>query len=298
MRVLIATGLLVLISARSGRAETGVASETPPPSNAKTEAQVQENRRFGRGKLMTGKGTKGYIAFTFDDGPNMQTTPKVLASLESFGVPATFFVVGRHFRGKKPENLRGAQLIESISARGFAIANHTTHHKNLSKLGYVAGVRQVAENAAALKEILGYEPRLFRPPFGATSPAIRRYLHKRGDTMVRWNIDPADFRSTKDSKGLRKRVVRQILAKQGGILLLHDTKSATANALPGILQDLENANCQRLSQGERPIIPVSLDYFYRRSGRKSVPMPLSERKSVHEFRHRLQKHCNRMDHSN
>ncbi|MEN8161130.1 MAG: efflux RND transporter periplasmic adaptor subunit, partial [Myxococcota bacterium] len=39
----------------------------------------------------------GYVAFTFDDGPDPQTTPLILDTLEEHRVPATFFVVGRRF---------------------------------------------------------------------------------------------------------------------------------------------------------------------------------------------------------
>ncbi len=34
-------------------------------------------------------------ALTFDDGPNTVTTPDVLKKLERFGVPASFFIVGK-----------------------------------------------------------------------------------------------------------------------------------------------------------------------------------------------------------
>ncbi|HWM86383.1 MAG TPA: polysaccharide deacetylase family protein, partial [Kofleriaceae bacterium] len=34
------------------------------------------------------------VALTFDDGPNPQTTPLVLSTLRSYGIPATFFING------------------------------------------------------------------------------------------------------------------------------------------------------------------------------------------------------------
>ena len=101
---------------------------------------------------------------------------------------------------------------------------------------------------------------------------------------------------------LRKRVVDQIFAKSGGILLLHDTKTTTADALPGILQDLLDGNCKRLEQDLHPILPVSLQYFFKtRRGPKAPGIASetdSERLRLHESRHRLQKHCNRRELNN
>ncbi len=265
-------------------------------------AQSEEDQRFGRGKMMTGKGTKGYLAFTFDDGPSLQNTPRILTTLETFGVPATFFVVGRQFRGIKETSKQGAALLLEIAARGFPVGNHTTHHRNLSKIRKGAAILQISENATALQSLLGYRPRLFRPPFGATTPAIRKYLRRRGDTLVRWNIDPQDFRMKRRGKRgaevLRKRVIDQIFAKSGGILLLHDTKTTTADALPSILQDLFDGNCKRLEQGLPPILPVSLEYFFDTQRRLNDARMAPERLRVHESRHRLQKHCDRKELNN
>ena len=46
-----------------------------------------------------------YIAITFDDGPNPETTPKLLKMLEARGVKATFFVVGTR-ASENPDLLR------------------------------------------------------------------------------------------------------------------------------------------------------------------------------------------------
>ncbi|HPU63102.1 MAG TPA: polysaccharide deacetylase family protein, partial [Mobilitalea sp.] len=57
---------------------------TPTPEPTPTEAPEMD---------YTGK---KLVALTFDDGPNLDTTPLVLDKLEEHGVVATFFLIGRN----------------------------------------------------------------------------------------------------------------------------------------------------------------------------------------------------------
>ncbi len=234
--------------------------------------QAIENRTWGAGRLVKGKRAAGKVAFTFDDGPDLVTTPLILDALEQFDVPATFFVVGRRFANENGSSRAGAELLREIADRGFTIGNHTSRHHRLDNQSYRRGKESIARNAEDIAEILGAQPRLFRPPFGATTREIRSHLRQRGDTLVMWSIDPRDFKRTPD-KVLRRRVVQQILRGDGGVIVLHDTKPWTARILPGVLKDLEAANCKRLKQGRVPVLPVSLHYFMRDPDGSPRPIP-------------------------
>ncbi len=280
--------LLLLALPTASQAET---KHTPAP----VSAQLTENNQWGHSKIVRGKGLKGYVAFTFDDGPNPQTTPRVMATLSQFEVPATFFVVGRHFAGQNQENQEGVQILKTMAEQGFSIGNHTSSHKNLSKQPTELGKKHIGKNAKDLEKILGYQPRLFRPPFGVTTTQIRSYLARRGDTIVLWNIDPQDFRASSSSRGvarLRSSVLQKIYAKSGGIIVMHDTKEATVSALPGILRDLRAANCKRLKTGQTPILPVSLSVFMRYRDGRNNPRYELDREAIHKSRHQLWQHCN------
>lgn len=224
--------------------------------------QGVHNQTWGAGRLVKGKNAGGKIAFTFDDGPDPETTPLILKALEEFHVPATFFVVGRRFANKNSSSRAGAKLLAEIAQRGFTVGNHTSRHHRLDKQSFERGKASIERNADDIAKVVGYRTRLFRPPFGAITGKIKRLLRQRGDTLVMWSIDPQDFKRTKDEV-IRRRVVSQILRNEGGVIVLHDTKPWTARALPLILQDLENANCERLERGKRPVLPVSLHYFMR-----------------------------------
>ncbi len=234
-------------------------------------AEDLQSNPWANSKMVTGREAPGYVAFTFDDGPNLDSTPLILDALEAYQVPATFFVVGRHFARNTDDARAGALLLQEIEQRGFTIGNHTANHQHLPSLSLEAATHAVSKNAGDLEALLGHKVHLFRPPFGATTSSIRRMVRRRGDTMVRWNIDPKDARRSQP-KNVTDRVLRDILAKNGGVVLLHDTKPWTAQALPGLLAALEQANCDRLAAGNPPILPVSLHYFLRDSaGARPIP---------------------------
>src|SRR5215831_19049501 len=63
-------------------------------------------------------------ALTFDDGPNPAVTPRLLALLDKYQVPATFFLLGKYVR-------EHPSLAAEIAARQHAIGNHTFSHPSL-----------------------------------------------------------------------------------------------------------------------------------------------------------------------
>ena len=55
---------------------------------------------LGKADRVDGDEATGVVAFTFDDGPNPETTPAVIDALEKYDVPATFFIVTRRLDGQ------------------------------------------------------------------------------------------------------------------------------------------------------------------------------------------------------
>ena len=55
---------------------------------------------LGKADRIDGDERKGVVAFTFDDGPNPETTPRVIDALEKYDIPATFFIVTQRIAGK------------------------------------------------------------------------------------------------------------------------------------------------------------------------------------------------------
>ena len=76
--------------------------------------------------LSLSKSEQKIAYLTFDDGPTLKATPKILDILKEEDVVATFFVVGKHVK-ENPE------LVKRAYDEGHFVANHGYNHNN-SKL--------------------------------------------------------------------------------------------------------------------------------------------------------------------
>ena len=63
------------------------------------------------------------VALTFDDGPDPQNTPQILAWLDRHGAKASFFCVGEK-AAAHPE------IVREIAQRGHSVENHSYRHSN------------------------------------------------------------------------------------------------------------------------------------------------------------------------
>ncbi len=170
------------------------------------------------------------VALTFDDGPSGRT-PAILRVLAHHHAHATFFVVGRTTRGMEP-------VLRHIAASGSEIADHTYSHADLLRLRTPGQTRQLRWTRALVERATGTRPRFFRPPYGATGPAVNRLGRSLGMIPVLWSVDSRDWQLPGT-----KAIVRRVLAnvEPGSIVLLHDgggDRRETLRALPAILRAL------------------------------------------------------------
>jgi peptidoglycan/xylan/chitin deacetylase (PgdA/CDA1 family) len=173
-------------------------------------------------------GTKK-IALTFDDGPNPDTTPDILAVLARYHAKGTFFLIGRRVK-KYPE------LVQRIYSEGHQIGNHSFTHPNLTKLGRDAAFAELSDCSAAIKAVTGHAPELCRPPGGNADRTIVNLAGALGMRSVAWSINTADF-ETLDADTVQDRVVK--IAQSGDIVLLHDKVYATIICLDDMLHSLQ-----------------------------------------------------------
>lgn len=155
------------------------------------------------------------LALTFDDGPDPQTTPKLLDALETENATATFFVVGKRVPGNQA-------ILRRMYNDGYEIGNHSWSHPDFSKLSPREMREQVNRTEATVITAGIPPPRLFRPPYGARNQKLRDTIHL---PIILWNIDPHDWALT-DAKSIEKTIETQ--ARAGGIMILHDSHPPTA----------------------------------------------------------------------
>ena len=180
------------------------------------------------------RGARG-VALTFDDGPHPVWTPRVLAVLAEHGAVATFFVVGR----KVEEH---AQVVRAILDAGHAVQLHSYAHDRLFSLRTESRVRADLERGlAAIENVTGARPSLFRPPIGHTNPTIARVAEGLDLCIVGWSVRGRDGIAGATPGDVASRV-RRGLRGRGDSSLLHDApeagdrEPASLRALPDILE--------------------------------------------------------------
>lgn len=165
------------------------------------------------------------IALTFDDGPNPNTTPRVLELLKQYGAKGTFFVVGKAVAGNE-------DLLKQIVAEGHEVANHTWNHPNLTTISADKVRREIQDTQAAIKAVLGKEPTMIRPPYGAVNQSV---VDVMGLPSIYWSVDSEDWLS-RDKNAIFERIKAQ--TQPGSIILMHDIHQPTVDALEMVLQFL------------------------------------------------------------
>jgi peptidoglycan/xylan/chitin deacetylase (PgdA/CDA1 family) len=262
------------------------------PPDTKDLRALTDDPVVGNAHRIDGDEVKGVVAFTFDDGPNPDTTPAVIDALERYDVPATFFIVTQRIAGKHGE--KGRALLRRELDAGFLVGSHSVTHPNLKHAGSDQLAREVDASIRALSTEARRPIGMFRPPYGALSAAGRVRLKKLGLTEVLWSVDTLDWRAHNRDR-LRKKVVSMIKTDGGGVVLMHDVKPITAEIIASVLDDLEAENCARLADKRDPIVPVSLHYFLR-DGRTPRAIPGSVQQRTAAYKAALPERCARRSH--
>lgn len=169
---------------------------------------------------------KKKIALTFDDGPNPQYTPEMLAALKERNVKATFFLLGEEVE-KYPE------IVKQIQADGHLIGNHSYKHEQLSKLPMEQACSQVSRTNELIYGITGVYPSYLRPPFGDWHEKLDGEVNM---VEVLWDVDTLDWSSQNHAKIVEK-VMKNV--EEDDIILMHDGYETSVTAAMEIIDTLQ-----------------------------------------------------------
>lgn len=190
-------------------------------------------------------GGKKEVFLTFDDGPSLTNTPKVLKILKDNDVKGTFFVIGKSLK------IEGASdILKQIYDEGMAIGNHSFSHdykylypsRVLNMSNFVSDFNK---NDELIKDALGknFETRVIRCPGGQISwkktEPLTNYLIKNNMTSMDWNALNGDAEGPKkNADQLYDEAIKSSTGKNLVVLLMHDTygKEETVKALDKIIK--------------------------------------------------------------
>ena len=173
------------------------------------------------------KGNIDSIYFTFDDGPDPDITPKIIELLEAEQLKAIFFVIGNKVE-KYPH------IVKDLFDKGHLIANHTyTHSNKIALFSTEELMNDIKKCTVAIEQVTSKTPTFFRPPYGITTPRYSRALKQLGMQSIGWTLRSFDTLA-KSKELFVEKIKKQITP--GAIILFHDTKRITLDALPEIIR--------------------------------------------------------------
>lgn len=181
----------------------------------------------------------GIIYLTFDDGPGPYTN-YLLDVLKKYNVLATFFVTGSG----------DDELIKREYDEGHTVALHSNSH-NYSYIyssvdNYYADLAMVRDR---VKNITGVSSNLIRFPGGSSNTVSARYdgrsrimsyltqdVLRQGYYYFDWNVNSGDAGGASSSDEVYDRVVNGLKVGGESVVLQHDIKGFSVDAVERIIQ--------------------------------------------------------------
>jgi peptidoglycan/xylan/chitin deacetylase (PgdA/CDA1 family) len=174
------------------------------------------------------------VVLTFDDGPILPMTLKVLEALRAECVNATFFVVGRQARAHP-------KVVQEMARDGHTIANHTENH-HLVTMSEALGIKEFETGfysiAAALAPVNVLPAPFIRFPGLFNSAGIEAYAKRKGLAVMSADLLADDWLPI-SGEHVFQRAMARLAQKGSGVLLLHDVEPPTAQILPKLLNELK-----------------------------------------------------------
>lgn len=171
------------------------------------------------------------IALTIDDGPDPETTPRILDALAEYGAHGTFFLLSDQISGNE-------EIVNRIVSEGHEIANHL----NTDKPTILFTTSEFEQVLLKSHEALSSFDKVnwFRPGSGWFTKSILDVVKKNGYRTALGSIYPFD--SQVPSSWFSTRYILWQIAP-GSIIILHDRGARgdrTIDTLNTILPDLTN----------------------------------------------------------
>ncbi|MCC8015536.1 MAG: polysaccharide deacetylase family protein [Eubacterium sp.] len=197
------------------------------------------------------------IAISFDAAWGAEDTDEILEILKANDVRATFFLCG-YWVDKYPEE------VKKMYEAGHDIGNHSNTHPHGSKLSLEQNKAEITGVHNKVKELLGIDMELYRPPYGEYNDTVLNAAKECGYYSIQWDVDSLDWKE----QGVEAEI-NQVLSHKhlgsGSIILFHNDTKYTPDCLDTIIKGLKEKGYE--------IVPVSElilrgEYYMNHEGRQ------------------------------
>lgn len=127
------------------------------------------------------------VAISFDAAWGADDTEELLTILKNNDVKATFFLCG-YWIDKYPEE------VKRIYEEGHEIGNHSNTHPHGSQISLEQNKNEIMEVHKKVKDLLGYDMNLYRPPFGEYNDTVLQAAKEVGYHTIQWDIETLEIK--------------------------------------------------------------------------------------------------------
>ncbi len=182
------------------------------------------------------------VALSFDAAWGNEDTKKILKILKKHKIHATFFMTGGWVNSYKED-------VKALYKEGHELGNHGENHLNMSSLSKKAMLQEIQMVHDKVKDITGYEMKVFRPPYGDYNTEVIRAVREAGYYPIQWSVDSLDWKDY-GIASIIDTVCNHKELKNGAIILCHNGAKYTAKALDEMLTRLEDQGYKIVPIGE------------------------------------------------
>ena len=168
------------------------------------------------------------LYLTFDAGYENGNIEKILDIMKEQEVTGAFFILS-NLIDKNPE------LVIRMANEGHLICNHTSNHKDITKLTDSEILANLNRLETKYKEVTGRDmEKIFRFPEGRYSIRTLKLLNNNGYKTIFWSMAYDDWDNSRQMNPTIAKSKLLSTTHDGAILLLHPTSATNAD----ILEDL------------------------------------------------------------
>jgi peptidoglycan-N-acetylglucosamine deacetylase len=209
--------------------------------NVATVAYHRVPRRIRGDRIRRVGRQDGRVSLTFDDCNEPDSWERILDTLATHGLRATFFPIGEVLQ-------EYADLARRTVSEGHAVGSHGWDHSPMRGMSFNEARRRIRRDAQTMRAVAGPSTvPLFRPPYCSYDRTTLFAASCAGHfRTILWDVDSYDWKEQDPSE-----IVGRVLdeARSGSIALLH-TRSRTAEALPDLLDGLKRRGLHPVSVPE------------------------------------------------